>query len=818
MSGLDLRSASGLRPATAFVLVGCVLTLVAVKAGKIALLDEGQQPRNLTRDPAPAVTFDLVDREGVPLALSVERLELEMSPNAMWQAHTPDAMATKLAAALGPEHAAADLLETMLPGSRGGVIEVDAAAFRMDARQASAVHRWSQTGSLEEGGSGPAVGGLWIRPTDRTGEFTLSWMPARVLSETTRRRHGYARALDWSRRIADDLWTCLHGRDAREALSGDEAVAKAREEVWAALMPSYYRSIVKEVAPEAAMRVDELLKDERVRDHQMRLVRHAKRVYPVQDDVVVNTPVAILGSWRTLPAEQARTRAREELLLPDDEYLTERERHELARRQRVMVFQPSPVSGLELYCDRLLRRPEWRFLERRSEQYTFFANQAPRQPLTRYFQELVPASETPHVVTTLDIGLQRHVRLQLEQVMEQHDPALAMAIALDVESGEVLAVDGLERYATGGFLPTMHTFTPGSTMKVIVMATAIEAGVVDLRERIDSFDGHYHAGRRPITEAEGQKTGELTPAEGLAHSCNAVLVQIGLRIPREFFHAHLAALGYGKHPDAGLGPERRGYLPPLSEWRNPIYTQASVSFGYETSVTLWQHAAALAAVVRGGEWKPLRVVRAVEQHGVVHPVAGTEGRRVFRPETCATVREMMELGAREGTGRRQHDPELVMGTKTGTAQKVPSEPCLHVELEHNVEHGCNGACRKSLVGKRAHKSSRCYTSSMCAWGRLADGGPEAREVMVLVVVEEARGGKRYGADVAGDAAASILKEALGRTRGGVVPVAPDASGFEPLEARAQAAAGGARAVAAGAQPAQPVASDQPWAEDERAPR
>lgn len=805
MSGIDLRSASGLRPAAAFLMVGSVLALVALKAGKIALVDEGEQPRNLTRDPAPAVTFDLVDRGGVPLALSVERLELEMSPNAMWQAHTPDAMAAKLAAALGPGHDPQELLERMLPGSRGGVIEVERTPFLMDARQAAAVHRWSQTGSLEEGVPGHAVGGLWIRPTERTGEFALSWIPERVLSESTRRRHGHQRALDWSRRLADDLWTCLHGREARAGLSGDEAVAGARQEIWAALMPTYYRSIVKEVAPESALRVHALLKEERVRDHQMRLVRHAKRVYPVQDGGGENPPVAILGSWRTLAPEQARLRAREELLLPDDEYLTEREHHELERRARVKVFQPSPASGLELYCDRLLRRPEWRFLERRSEQYTFLANQAPRQPLTRYFQELVPASETPHVVTTLDIGLQRHVRLELEEVMEVHDPALAMAIAVDVESGEVLAVDGLVRYATGGFLPTMHTFTPGSTMKVIVMATAIEAGVVDLGERIDSFDGNYRAGSRAITEAEGQKQGKLTPAEGLAHSCNAVLVQIGLRIPPEFFHAHLAALGYGKHPDAGLGPERRGYFPPLSEWKNPIYTQASVSFGYETAVTLWQHAAALATIVRGGEWKPLRVVRAVEQNGVVHPVEEPAARRVFREETCATVREMMQLGAREGTGRRQNDPELVMGTKTGTAQKVASEPCLHVELEHNVEHDCKGACRKSLVGKRAHKSPHCYTSSMCAWGRLASGG---REVMVLVVVDEARGGKRYGADVAGAAAASILAEALGRTRGGVPPVAPDASGFEPALARAVEAAA----------PTLPQASDQPWAEDERAPR
>jgi hypothetical protein len=127
-----------------------------------------------------------------------------------------------------------------------------------------------------------------------------------------------------------------------------------------------------------------------------------------------------------------------------------------------------------------------------------------------------------------------------------------------------------------------------------------------------------------------------------------------------------------------------------------------------------------------------------------------------------------------------------------------------------------------MVGKRAHKSPSCYTSSMCAWGRLASEGPDGREVMVLVVVEEARGGKRYGADVAGEAAASILREALGRTRGGVEPVRADASGFEPLRgaegAAARPASSPRAAPAPVPAPAIPEGSDQPWAEDERAPR
>src|SRR6185436_18618188 len=96
----------------------------------------------------------------------------------------------------------------------------------------------------------------------------------------------------------------------------------------------------------------------------------------------------------------------------------------------------------------------------------------------------------------------------LEQVMETHKPAVAMAIAIEVATGKVLAVDALDAYESSGFLPTVHTFTPGSTMKVLVMATAVDTGSVDLNQTFDSHNGHFVLdGKREIHEAEGAQTG-----------------------------------------------------------------------------------------------------------------------------------------------------------------------------------------------------------------------------------------------------------------------------------------------------------------------
>ena len=118
-------SASGLRPASAFVVVASVLSLAAVRVGYLNVTAgefEGFQAQEEV-DLAPE--YSLIDRTGRPLATFVRRLDLIMSPNAMWQAHTPGIMAREISDALGGEPAPARLLEAMLPDAVYGEIRTD---------------------------------------------------------------------------------------------------------------------------------------------------------------------------------------------------------------------------------------------------------------------------------------------------------------------------------------------------------------------------------------------------------------------------------------------------------------------------------------------------------------------------------------------------------------------------------------------------------------------------------------------------------------------------------------------------------------------
>ncbi len=802
-------SPAGLRPGLVFLAIGIVLVLVAARSVAVALAADGEQPQNLRRRPVLPPAFELCDSAGVPMASSAEYLELVMSPNAMWQAHTPDAMLRKIAAALGEEERADELFERMLPdGSVSGWITCTRDPLVLDAHQAARVQAWITTGVADPERPCRPVSGFALVAGARAGEYQIAWHPATALSEAERARQGCERPRDWTRRIADALSTCVLGQPVHEALTEEEDLRDQRESIWRALLPSQFRVVRKDVAPGAAPALHALLKEERVQPLQMELRRNARRVYPVQGDLRgTATPLAILGRWSTLLPEAARKTAIRQLALPvDEDAWTEFQRAELGELVERLVYEPSPTSGLELLASRLLQQPEYGWIGRRGEEYTYLLNQAPRRPLQRYFQELVPGDPRPEVVTTLDLRLQRRMRELLQEVVVQHKPALAEAIAIDLETGGVLAVDAIDVYGMGGYAPTMHTFTPGSTFKVPVMGIALHEGRVTPQEPFQSFNGQYRIEGRAIREAEGgDNKGRVTAAEGLAYSINAVLVQIGTRVPAPVLRQHLIDLGYADYPRTGLGGERSGQLTPLP-WKTK-FTHASISFGHEIHVTLWQHAAALATVLRGGRYRPLRLVDAVQWNGrreelplvENHPL---QSRDSLSADACAKVRDMMRLGATIGTGRllcKDLLADVDVGTKTGTAQKVPGELCLHLELQHNIEHGCRGAaaCRRELArnGRPPHRS--CYTSSIVVVGRLR---PAGREVMVLVVVDEPRSRVHFGSQVAGPAAMGILREALGLTRGGDAPLALAEDGFHAVEAAA---------IDEG--------SDQPWAEAQHAP-
>lgn len=765
-------SASGLRPTTAFFGVGIVLTVVLVRAAGLCLDGGYEQPRSAAVEHLPSPDFDIVDRRGRTLARSVKRLDLEVSPRAMWQAHTPDYMAGLIAETFADGTSGADLLPTLLPDAPTGVLYATGSLANLDFDAARQVRAFVRDNSLDA---------IWLERAASPGRFRLVWRPIETLARETRERCDAEGddpgPLRWTRKLSRELALATGHVTPRD--EGPPAPSLEDQKlVWSELMPSGHAIVAKGLTSQAALDLHALLDAEGVHAHQMSLRFVPERRYPVREPESGMNGFEILGNWRYIDEPEAVRLATLEFGLDRPSDCPEDQSWRFDRRVAELLERKHPRSGLEGLCAELLAGPSWSDLQPLAASYRFRLDRPVHQPARRYYMADAQESDTPRVVTTLDSGLQSFLRQTLEGLRGEHMPAIAMAIAVELDSGDVLAVDGLSRFDVAEFLPTWHLFTPGSTFKVIVMATGLDAGVVQPQELFDTHDGQYFipGSRRLISEAEGPPGGWQTASAGLAHSINAVMTQIGMRIPAERLHATLRSLGYGSVPETRLGVERAGMVPALP-WK-PAWAHASISFGHELQVSLWQHATGLASVLRGGVARPLRVTRAVECDGESRPTAATESRRVLSLEACEEVRRMMVLGAQEGTGDRlwNHEQELgtplLLATKTGTAEKVPSEVCLHLELERNElnrglkpgEPGWVGF--DELKGRPRPHARSCYTSSICVLGSIPG---EEREVMVLVVVDEPRGRSKFGSDVAGPAALAILKEALGLTRAGELP-------------------------------------------------
>lgn len=748
-----LISASGLRPMSAFVVVGAVVLAVALWVVRLAA-DDGLQPERLRGERGQVPAYAIVARDGEEIACFAPRFDLELSPRSLWQAHTPRRMAEALARVLGGQPGADELLAAMLPDADvQGWIRVE--AWALGLRQSQRLHECIEDGAGS--GAGRLEGIRLVRASDRV--FQLEWRPETLLGEELRRAHGVPQAWRWARRIADGIHSALHEVPLDSVFVPESEATRAREAVWKALLPTAFARALRGIAPERVLALREELEAQGVAAWQMRVAYARDRVYPAGEQ-------ELFGSWGFVTPEAA---------------------------------DPAPRAGLELAAARLLAGPGCDFLERRPELYRWIDDRPVRGQRANRFLSFNAGSAIPSVQSTLDLGLQRFLGDELRATVAQHEAALAMGIVLEVESGAILALDSAEAYPLQPFAPVYHTFTPGSTFKIVTMAAALEEGEVRADTLLDVEDGEYplaypdgRVSGRVIHEAEGALTGTDTAERFFAFSVNAALAQIGLRIDDERFHDYLVRLGYGRPPGSGLGPERAGNLPP-TPW-SYAYTHASIGFGHELSTTLWRHAEALATVVRGGVHRPLRLFSGVGQADEWVPLEPDVGARVFAPETCAEVRDMMRLGAREGTGREvgatfveslaaalARPPEegtFDLGTKTGTAQKVPSEACVHAELGARARWERAGlpATRARLDSLRRLEKphAHCYTSSICAFGRAPHS---ERELMVLIVVDEPRGKERFGSRVAGPAGARVLAEALGLTRNGCAPSHEIAPGF-----------------------------------------
>ncbi|MBQ3210330.1 MAG: PASTA domain-containing protein [Oscillospiraceae bacterium] len=343
------------------------------------------------------------------------------------------------------------------------------------------------------------------------------------------------------------------------------------------------------------------------------------------------------------------------------------------------------------------------------------------------FENYQPGDAGYDLVTTLDSSIQYYVEKHLKQAVADYDIQNgAGAIAMDVNTGAILAMASLDGYDLNNFLDVSDevkelaaaasdkeekqriisqaqtrqwrnkalsdTYEPGSTFKIITLAMALEEGLVSLS------DGYYCPGNvnvlgrsSPIRCWKDGGHGSQNLTEAVQHSCNVAFVNIGQRVGAETFYKYCEAFGFLEltdDPDANLsartGIDLAGESGSIWWSENTFYSEknlsqlAAASFGQTFTITPLQLISAVSACVNGGKlMKPYVVEKLLSSDGEINYEREPECvRQVISEETSSTVRTILERvvgDMDEGTGRNAAIKGYKLGGKTGTSEKVSLE-------------------------------------------------------------------------------------------------------------------------------------------------
>jgi len=283
-----------------------------------------------------------------------------------------------------------------------------------------------------------------------------------------------------------------------------------------------------------------------------------------------------------------------------------------------------------------------------------------------------------HVELTIDVALQRVAEEELERAVRQFQAKAGSLVALDPDTGEVLAMANVPRFDPNRVRgvaadhirnrAVTDVYEPGSTFKAFLAAAALEEQVVRPEERVNCENGHYAVGNRTIRDAHPH--GVLTFAEVIAQSSNIGCAKIAERLGNERYGKMVRGLGFGQPTGIDLPGEAGGLLRPVEKWgRIHLVTTA---FGQGIAVTPLQMARAFAAIANGGDLlRPYIVKRITNEDGTVRYAATPHlERRVMSRRTAEAVTRLLVGVTEHGTGKQAVIDGFQVAGKTGTAQKV----------------------------------------------------------------------------------------------------------------------------------------------------
>ena len=344
------------------------------------------------------------------------------------------------------------------------------------------------------------------------------------------------------------------------------------------------------------------------------------------------------------------------------------------------------------------------------------------------YEKYYDASDGSSLITTIDSTVQAYVEKNLQNAIDKYDIKNgAFCIVMDVNTGEIKAKATLGSYDPNNYLEIYDDTTallleneraaalalpeasaayeaaietykqdvaaarmaqwrnrcvsdgyvPGSTFKLITLASALDSGAVTLNDSFYCGGQEKFTGREQILNCwKSAGHGAQTTAQALGNSCNIAFGHIGLRMGGDTFYDYLKSFGVMEKTGVDLPGEASGLFYERKYLNDPANYGTSYlitsSFGQSFRITPMQLVRAVAAIVNGGYvLEPYIVSEVVDADGnTVEKNEKTVLRQVISQQTSETMRTLMEQVVTEGTASAARTPGYRVGGKTGTSEKL----------------------------------------------------------------------------------------------------------------------------------------------------
>lgn len=344
-----------------------------------------------------------------------------------------------------------------------------------------------------------------------------------------------------------------------------------------------------------------------------------------------------------------------------------------------------------------------------------------------------------NITLTINKDIQQALERELDNAVSMYNPDRAIGIVMNPNNGEILGISSRPNFNSNDYkknkmedinrnLPVWMTYEPGSTFKIITLATSLEEKIVDLEK--DEFNdtgsitvsgAHLHCWRHG-------GHGLQTYLEVVENSCNPGFVNLGLKLGKETLFKYIKNFGFGKKTNVDIIGESSGILFNVDKIGD--LELATTAFGQGVSVTPIQQITAVSAAINGGKlYKPyiVKSINEPETNSVILENKPNIVRKVISEDTSKKVRYALESVVARGTGHNAYIPNYRVGGKTGTAQKVENG----IYLKNN------------------------YITSFI--GFMPSNNPE---VIVYIAIDNAKGVTQYGGTVAAPIAKNVLNSII----------------------------------------------------------